>query len=186
MDDFDSDEASPAGWCETWSMAGDQMKQEPWIAKWGTGRSPLYKSNAMLREQSALDERKKVARAISLEGSVSPLHRKGNSPIRAHVTRQIRSRMQEECEMDKAGDHTVHQRCINIRKHLGNMQTARRDFCELRRKAQEAIEPPRPRTKSEKEVQANLTAESFHRASTFSYDMIEEIKADNKERSKTH
>merc|ERR1719506_874236 len=52
VDHFDSDEAFPAGWCETYTMAGDQMKQEPWIAKWGSGRSPLYKSHAMLREQS--------------------------------------------------------------------------------------------------------------------------------------
>jgi len=180
VDDFDSDEALPAGWCETWTMAGDQMKQEPWLAKWGSGRSPLYKSHAMLREQSALDERKALARAISLEGSVSPLHRKGISPIRAHVTRQIRSRMQEEYELDKAGAHTDHQRCINIRKQLGNMQTARRDFCELKRKAQEAIEPPMARTRSE--PAPFLTAESFHRASNFAYDMMEEIKADNKER----
>lgn len=127
----------PLPFAQKWAKLGQQINKEPWVAKFGSGKSVLNKGAAMLREQNALDERQRLLRNCSLEGA--------SSPLRAHISSRIRTRMVEEKERDAQGVIDVQQRCMNIRKNLGFLQAARRDLCEQKRKAQDAIEGPRVR-----------------------------------------
>lgn len=143
----------PMPFIQKWAKVGDKIKQEQWVAKWGSGHSLLSNGDAMLREQTALDERKALSRSMSLEGV--------NSPLRSHVSSKIRSRLLEEKERDAQGVIDVQQRCMNIRKNLGFLQAARRDLSEQKRKAQDIIEGPRAKT----EPTTSLTScEMFKRA----------------------
>lgn len=124
----------PTEFVSKWTKLGDQIKQEPWAAKWASGRSLLHNADSIFREQSALDERKALRRAISLQGK--------GSTLRSHISTKIRSRLKEEEERDAQGALDVQQRSMNIRKNLGLMQASRRELCEQKRKVQDAVVGP--------------------------------------------
>jgi hypothetical protein len=121
---------------QEWSKLGHQINNQPWVAKWSrSGKNHVQRSGEiMLKEQAALDDRRELFKVIEGEGQ--------DSPMRTYVAKNIKSRLLHEMERNEGQrDLDTQQRCMTIRKNLGLMQTARRDFSEHKRMAHEILGP---------------------------------------------
>jgi len=117
-----------------WNLSmGNSMRHSECIARWAIGgvkHSPLVNSEEMLKEQTALDDRDRLAR----------LMRPAISPMRSHIASNIRNRLKEESERDAMEVLNIQQRCINIRKNLTGMSNTRRELSGIRQKVQLLVE----------------------------------------------
>lgn len=76
----------------------------------------------MLAEQEALESKARLLRTVGRQ----------QDSLRGHVARNIRVRLKEEESHNTANEMAQKQRCINIRKELGEMARARRDLSTLK------------------------------------------------------
>lgn len=146
----------------SWYRVGSQISNQPWVARWAHQGSDatLRRGEHMLREQEALDDRRDLFRVIESQGFASPM--------RHHVSANIRNRLREEKGYDGQATHDTRQRCVNIRKSLGFMQASRKELSEQKRKAHEVLFGP-ARTHAQ-EAAVGLSADMFGRSRTHTVD----------------
>lgn len=145
-----------------WYRVGDQISKQPWVAKWSHQGSDatVRRGEHMLREQEALEDRRNLFRVIESQGFASPM--------RHHVSSNIRNRLKEEKGYDGQSTHDTRQRCVNIRKSLGFMQASRKELSEQKRKAHDVLFGP---TKTHaQEVAVGLSGDMFGRSRTHTVD----------------
>lgn len=142
-----------AAQADRWAKLGKHMNKKPWQPQWANQgkNNVLNQGEAMLREQSALDDRRELLKVIENEGD--------DSPMRHHVAGKIRIRLQEEKERDANCLQDLldtQQRCINIKKNMSYMQAARRDLTEQKRRVQETVYGVLERTNTFSALSAEL------------------------------
>lgn len=120
---------------ETYNKEGSAMSEGHRDARWAhrahDPEAAIHQCEAMLQEQDALDERRRLEQFMTNEGP--------QSPLRHHIVMNIRKLLKAEKDRDVQGALDAHQRTVNIRKHLVHMQAKRRDLAMVRVRAKEAI-----------------------------------------------
>jgi len=109
--------------------AGANMRSDFRSARWSVLKSDpdalLDHGQAVMEEQSAIAERKRLYKIMEMEGLVSPM--------RHHVAGNINHRLQQEAERNAAEGLQMQHRYTNITKQLTLMNNARRDLTSLRK-----------------------------------------------------
>merc|ERR1712083_1010012 len=122
---------SPIRWdqLERLQQEGARMASGQFQPRWSVLKrqedSVMQHAEAMLVEQREMDERTKLYRLMRAEGQVSPM--------RKHITKNIRSHLKEVNGMDAKDAMDVQHRCTNIRKQLARMVNARRELNMIKR-----------------------------------------------------
>lgn len=119
---------------DRWNKAGLRMTSQQRDPQWSSFSSQLLEhGEAMIREQDALDDKRKLYQQIRNEGPCSPM--------RAHVARKIRSRLREEHLHDAQVALDVQQTCMSIRKNIEAMMKTRRVLASVNTEAKNVVEP---------------------------------------------
>lgn len=119
---------------DRWNGAGKVMTSELRLPQWSSFSNELLEhGEAMIREQDALEDKKKLYQQIRYEGVISPM--------RSHVARKIRSRLREEKLHEAQVALDVQQTCLSIRKNIEAMMKTRRLLASVNTEAKNVVEP---------------------------------------------
>jgi hypothetical protein len=104
--------------------AGAEMRNSDLKARWSCSRykSPHQQGIEMIQEHEHLEERNRLSRELRCFDHPSPM--------RSHITNNIKCRLKEEAP-HATQVLNVQQQCMNIRKHLASMTNQRRELAGL-------------------------------------------------------
>jgi hypothetical protein len=125
-------------------------------ALWSTSTADnLYeRAEAMLNEQQALDEKEYMKKTMRCEGE--------GSATRRIITANIRCRLKDEgARREKTAADAVNQ-CTSIRNYVLNMQCARRELHDVRKRAHPVILPDRVTTAEERWLRQCAAQTNLH------------------------